>query len=210
MQIALTDDEIVAICHAVQGTWTRQLPTVQVGDTTELARAAVRGYRSLEVRGLMEPGNPGEEMLGKVMALVGQRPHVTVHPVDETVTTVEPWEELSIFGEVFIEADAQPSERSAAESSVVVFTNATGVNLFTTSTPTEVKDLLVETCEKAGSGTRLALLCHRQQCSVRSGLLVSETVHTLKVSQGSPVLIEEPRIRPNSSDEWHCMLSGLR
>lgn len=48
----MTDDELVAVAVHCQGQWLGNLPTIDESDPRELAKAAVRGFRSLTVRQL--------------------------------------------------------------------------------------------------------------------------------------------------------------
>lgn len=55
IDIALTDDEVVALAQRWETVWHAPLPTVDTGDTDKIAQAVIRGWRSLLVRGLLEP-----------------------------------------------------------------------------------------------------------------------------------------------------------
>lgn len=55
MAALLTDDELVAIAAADDGTWPTAVPTVDVDNDIDVARAILRGRRSLGVRELLSP-----------------------------------------------------------------------------------------------------------------------------------------------------------
>lgn len=52
--IVLTDDEVVAVALREDAVWSSPLPTLVDADTAALTNAAARGWRSLNVRGLVE------------------------------------------------------------------------------------------------------------------------------------------------------------
>jgi hypothetical protein len=66
MELLLTDDELVAVAVEQSKAWPTGLPTVDVADERALLTAALRGRRSLAVRGLVGPAVAGNEVLDAV------------------------------------------------------------------------------------------------------------------------------------------------
>ena len=80
--LALTDDEVVAIALAAGSFWPSFLPTVDIDDSDELARASLRGRRSLLVRQLPEgEGEPAADVR-LVLNLPGRLDGVSVVVAD--------------------------------------------------------------------------------------------------------------------------------
>lgn len=66
MELLLTDDELVALAVEQSLAWPTGLPTVDVEMEQALLVAALRGRRSLAVRGLFESGTAANELLASV------------------------------------------------------------------------------------------------------------------------------------------------
>lgn len=83
---AYTDDEILSLSMAAGVQWRRAMPTVDLQDRDELARALVRGYRSLALRDIHDGLVEGDPM----PVLVADRdPRWVVAPVDNKLMVEE-------------------------------------------------------------------------------------------------------------------------
>lgn len=61
MAALLTDDELVALAAADDAMWPAAVPTVDVDNDTDMARAILRGRRSLGIRELVSPDQTGDD-----------------------------------------------------------------------------------------------------------------------------------------------------
>lgn len=66
MELLLTDDEVVALAVEATGSWPTSLPTVDVESEQALLAAAMRGRRSMALRGLVGSEAPDSELLDAV------------------------------------------------------------------------------------------------------------------------------------------------
>lgn len=74
----ITDDEAVAVAVDHESFWPSQLPTVDADDAEQLLAAALRGFRSLAVRGAITPdGDLGPE-LALAESVVGSTPRFSL------------------------------------------------------------------------------------------------------------------------------------
>jgi hypothetical protein len=95
----LCDDELLALAHSRQGTWTRPLTTVDIRSPTELSAAVARGYRSLLIRGLLSEQNPDGAELLVPLSLVGLRPGIMATWVTGGLTQAADAERFELFAD---------------------------------------------------------------------------------------------------------------
>lgn len=129
-RILLTDDEVVAAAAVLGGSWRAPLPTVAAEDASEMIKAAMRGRRSLEVRGLIQRGAVLEPRLAEVLtALVRRRP-----------------DRIGYVGDV-VDRSLLAGAAFAAflddGGGTLVVTTADGVNEFTRATQSEIDEFMV-------------------------------------------------------------------
>src|SRR3954463_15314949 len=83
MELLLTDDELVALAVEQSKAWPTGLPTVDVQTADGLYAAALRGRRSLAVRGFFDAEAPGSALLDIVRRdAVGAEGSVSLYVAD--------------------------------------------------------------------------------------------------------------------------------
>lgn len=97
--VLLCDDELLALAHSRQGSWTRPITTVDVSSTGQLTAAVARGYRSLLIRGLLAGDGPESSELLLPLALVGSRPGIMATWVTDDLTQVKDAERYELFAD---------------------------------------------------------------------------------------------------------------
>jgi hypothetical protein len=97
--VLLCDDELLALAHSRQGSWTRPITTVDVTSASQLTAAVARGYRSLLIRGLLSQDSPDGAELLLPLALVGARPGIMATWVTEDLTPAPDAERYELFAD---------------------------------------------------------------------------------------------------------------
>lgn len=82
-EIVLTDDEVVGLTTHGEGPWPSPTPTVTATDQELVLTAAMRGLRSLFVRGFIDDSNSLAAELDVARKLVGRDTFTLVFPADE-------------------------------------------------------------------------------------------------------------------------------
>lgn len=78
--LVLTDDEVLAVIQRWEVPWHGALPTVHIDDEEDVARAIVRGWRALLVRGLLAEDR--KSMLQDIQMAIAERPALSAASVN--------------------------------------------------------------------------------------------------------------------------------
>lgn len=139
----LTDDEIVALCAADGRPWPLGLATV--GDTTEeLARAGVRGMRSLLVRRLT--GGTADAPGVRPNAMIARDVSAFLDATERVGAYIAPSSNHSVLGGAAVTA-AQTDDGWVLDTST-----AAGVHTLRNATAKEAADAILALAESAYSG----------------------------------------------------------
>ncbi|MFZ1485064.1 hypothetical protein [Nostocoides sp.] len=163
----LTDDEIVATQVVLQRGYPLPLPTIRLTDPEDLARAATRGLRSLELRAIALDPSDATSPLALVSEICGRHPFVS----------------LQLVVAEGQRAMARRFDAFRGESLYVcVVSNGLGVHELATTTATGIHRHVTEMCREAQSatdGTRLILVARTDR---PTGFLVGTSIHRVAPS----------------------------
>ena len=162
-EVTLTDDEAVAIAAERKGRWMGPLPTVDERDATALLQAAVRGERSLRVRGVDVDDSLISPVISRLPRVVG---YVSDHA------------DLGISGVICMAFQGSAD----ADQTVLTVTTPDGVTKATSTGHARARDFFrglsdgVETW--SGSAPRSAVLLFPQSHEGGDAVIVTPTRST--------------------------------
>jgi len=143
----LTDDEIVAICAADGRPWPIGLATVEP-TVEELARAGMRGMRSLMVRRLA--GSDADKPGVRPHAMIARDVAAFLDATDRVGAYIAPASDHSVLGGAAVTAARTP------RGWVVDTATAAGVHALRVASSDEATNAVLELAEKAYSGELFA------------------------------------------------------
>jgi len=172
--LTLTDDEAAALAVAANGAWRTPLPTVDMVSEADMARAILRGRRSLVVRDLATPEGAATGEAAEVLKRLGTGPRAMFILVDEAGVWVPAGLTLYLYG-----ASVDDVELSHVVSAV-------GVHYFRVLPPRRQWLALTELAEAVfADGFTAAAAGAQQPAAALLTVVRADGIRGIRVAQGT-------------------------